>query len=191
MNNFFMDQETGYLCYRTTQEDLEKAKALFDLDYSKTNNLNHKTVYNRTESRMAGLVGEVVFGQYYKGSCEYVARGGNPYDYIVHTPQGVSAAFDVKCKYRKVKPKPNFEASVYNYQAKSDFFKEVDYYAFLSTSGNFEKVWFCGFISKTELVCSEKSVFWAKGSVDPTNKKVFHEDTLSTFYKNLQPFRLN
>lgn len=187
MSNFFFDEQVGYLCYTPTQQDREKAKELFNVNY-RNNNLNSKTVYNRLESRIAGLLGEIAFGHLFENS-EYTGKGNCPYDFVVHTPN-VSFTVDVKCKFRKCPPKPHFEASVYNYQAHGKFFGDIDYYAFLSTTEGYEKIWFCGKISKTELLCNPKTILWKKGQVDPTNNKVFHEDTLSVFYKYLTPFKL-
>ena len=187
MKNFFFDHKVGYPYYVPTQQDREKAKELFERNY-RNNNLNSRTVYNRLESRIAGLLGEIAFGHLYENS-EYVGKGNCPYDFVVYTPN-VNFTVDVKCKFRKCPPKPNFEASVYNYQAVNEFFGEVGYYAFLSTTEGFGKIWFCGKISKTDLVCSPNSVLWKKGQVDSTNGKVFHEDTLSIFYKYLSPFEI-
>ena len=184
--NFFYD--SGYLCYKPTQSDIQKATELFRVNY-RNNNLNTKTVYNREESRIAGLIGEIAFGHLYENS-EYVGKGNCPYDYVIYTPN-VNITVDVKCKFRKCPPKPIFEASIYNYQAINKFFGEVGLYAFLSTSEGYNKVWFCGMITKTDLMCDPHTILWKKGQVDPTNGKVFHEDTLSIFYKYLRPFELN
>lgn len=187
MDNFFFDNRVGYLCYVPTQGDIVKAEKLFQSSY-KNNSLNSKTVYDRKESRIAGLLGEIAFSHYYEGRCDYVGKGNVPYDFVVHGDNRHSVNVDVKCKYRRVQPKPNFEASIYNYQC-GNFFKDVDYYAFLSTSGSYEKVWFCGMINKTDLLCNPNTILWKAGQVDPTNGKVFHEDTLSIFYKYLTPFQ--
>lgn len=187
--SFYYDDENGFLCYKTKPEEIEYVINLYNLKFPDGNKLNRKTVYNRKESRIAGLLGEYVFHLYLPNAIWKINKS-LPYDFVVYGPNDLNIKVDVKCKYRKVTPKPYFEASIYNYQASSEFFGEVDYYAFLSTSGKFEKVWFCGMISKTDLVCSPDSVLWKKGQVDPSNNKVFHEDTLSTFYKNLAPFRL-
>jgi len=188
MKNFFFDEKVGYLCYTPTKQDFEKAKELMILNY-RNNNLNSKTVYDRKESRLAGLLGEIAFGHLYENS-EYTGKGDCPWDFVIWGRDGINVTVDVKTKYRKVPPKPNFEASVFNYQASSNHFGEVKYYVFLSTLGECEKIWFCGKIDKATLVCSPNSVLWKKGDIDPSNGKIFHEDTLSIFYKYLTPFSL-
>ena len=188
MKNFFFDEKVGCVCYTPTKQDREKVDYVFSTDY-RNNSLNSKTVYDRKESRMAGLFGEIAFSHYYENS-EYTGRGDCTYDFIVFNKDGTNSKADVKTKYRKVPPRNNFEASVFNYQASNNHFSEIDYYAFLSTCGNYEKIWFCGIIAKKDLTCNPNAILWKAGQVDPTNGKIFHKDTLSIFYKYLTQFTL-
>lgn len=188
MNNFYFDKSVGYMYYTPTKEDKKLAVELYHRDY-RNNNLNSKTVYARAESRVAGLLGEIAYQRYMGDIAEYTGKGDCPYDYVIWNKDGSTYTVDIKTKYRKVPPKPNFEASLFEYQSSSHF-GGVDQYVFLSTSGNFEKIWFCGSIAKNELMSSDKKVIWRAGDIDPTNNKVFHKDTISIYYKYLNQFQL-
>ena len=66
--------------------------------------------------------------------------------------------------------------------------KNVDRYVFMSTKDDFSKVWICGYIDKSDFM--NRAKFWKKGQTDPTNRKVFHENTLSVFYSQLNKYDL-
>jgi hypothetical protein len=93
------------------------------------------------------------------------------------------------CKFRTVVPRPTFEASFFAYQG-SDYYKDVDYYAFLSTITNYKIVWFCAWASKDDWLKNPKGVLWKAGQTDPTNNKTFHKDTWSVLYQHLKRFSI-
>ena len=135
---------------------------------------------------MAGLLGELVFGELFgKHRCQYVGDRNLPYDYLLEISEGVTIKVDVKTKFRKVLPKKDFEASFFAYQG-SNFFAEVDYYCFLSTTEKLDVVWFCGVANKQEWVKNPKGRLWKKGETDFSNNKTFDADTWSVQYKFLR-----
>jgi hypothetical protein len=183
MINLTLDKRNGFLMYETTPKDIALAHEIFNRDFKTTNTVNNKTVYARDESRIAGILGEIVFGDYLGDKGEYVGRGNVTYDFIVNDSKRV----DVKCKYRTVPPKPEFEASFFVYQG-APHFKDVDYYAFLSTITGYRYVWFCGLASKQDWLNNPKGRLWKAGEVDNTNGKRFDADTWSVFYRDLEQF---
>ena len=179
-DGFFIDATNGFLAYKTTAEDLRDMRTEFEEDFEKSNVLNSKTVYDREESRMAGILGEIAFGKW--AGKNGLRKKGLLYDYIY-----MGKKIDVKCKFRTVKPRPDFEASFFAYQG-SPHFKEVDNYAFLSTTKGFDVVWFCGWTSKESWLNNPHGVLWKAGMTDFTNGKTFHKDTYSVLYKYLNQF---
>jgi hypothetical protein len=182
MSNWFRDDSNGFIVYKTMSEDIELARKIHAQDFKKSNNLNGKTVYNREESRIAGILGEIVFGKYVGRLGVRGERGDVIYDYIVNGKK-----VDVKCKFRTVPPKPTFEASFFAYQSSSHF-ADVDYYAFLSTIVGYEYVWFCGVVSKQEWLKNPLGRLWKAGEIDTSNGMKFQKDTWSVFYKDLGKF---
>lgn len=185
MEKWFIDKRNGFLTYRTQAEDIKLANEIFARDYPESNLLNKNTVYDKKESRMAGILGEIVFSIYAGDHAKPSPERNSPYDFLVDGKK-----VDVKCKMRSVIPQPHFEASFFAYQSDS-YFAQVDYYAFLSTVKNFEYVWFCGYIGKDECADNPNGVLWKAGVTDPTNGKVFHKDTWSIFYRYINRFNLN
>jgi hypothetical protein len=177
-SEWFMDNRNGFLSYKPTREDLLVMEDEYKRDFKKSNILNTKTIYNKEESRKAGILGEIVFGKW--AGLQAVRHKGLLYDFILNNNK-----IDVKCKFRTVPPRPNFEASFFSYQG-AEYYKEVDYYAFLSTITNYSQVWFCAWATKDGFIKNPKGIFWKAGMVDPTNGKEFHEDTFSVFYQDLK-----
>lgn len=171
----------GFLVYKTNQDQIFEAKGIFERRFSNSFSLNDRTVYDRIESRLAGIVGEMVYQSIFPRAKKTPDKS-IPFDFY-HNDIKV----DVKCKYRKVDPKENFEASFFAYQTWNSF-KNVDRYVFMSTKDDFSKVWICGFLDKKDFM--DRAVLWKKGQVDPTNNKVFHEDTFSVFYRQLNKYEL-
>lgn len=171
----------GFLVCKTSQDQIFEAKRIFTERFSNSLSLNGRTVYDRMESRMAGIVGEIVYQALFP-TAQKTPNKDIPFDFY-HNDEKV----DVKCKYRKVAPKDNFEASFFAYQM-SGKFQTVDKYVFMSTRDSFSTVWICGYLYKKDFI--NKSVFWRKGQADPTNNKVFHEDTFSVFYSQLNKYEL-
>lgn len=186
MGEFFKDNKTGFLCYKTDASDIQEAERIYQESFANNNSLNGKTVYARKESRIAGILGEIVFGKYMGNKAKYVGRGDVAYDFETKSESGKTLKIDVKCKYRTVLPKADFEASMFNYQNSKHF--DSNFYVFLSTMGNFEYVWFCALSTKEHFVNNKNAVIWRKGETDPSNHKTFHEDTISVLYKYLSQF---
>lgn len=182
--NFYIDNDTGFLAYSTTEEDVKLAESIFEQEFSTSLNLNGKTVYAKKESRMAGILGEVVFEKfantYFDTPCIKSERGAVQYDFLFDNQR-----IDVKTKFRSVVPKQDFEASFFMYQS---VFTNVDMYAFLSTITNYKTVWFCGYLPKKQWIENSHGRIWKAGETDPTNGKVFHSDTYSVQYKYLYSF---
>jgi len=174
--------QNGFLVFRPRKDTLDEAYAEYERDFSKSNRLNSKTVYNRKGSRLAGILGEIAFKKYAIGS---VRHKNLAYDFTFN-----GKTVDVKTKYRTVSPRGNFEASIFPYQ-EGNYFKAIDYYAFLSVIEDLSTIWFCGLSTKENWLTSPKRVLWKKGETDPTNGKTFEVDTWSIFYKDLTPFMTN
>jgi hypothetical protein len=182
-NRWTIDERNNFPVYHTCQTDVDLANRIYHDKFAQSNTLNSKTVYNRQESRIAGILGEIVFGRYLEDNYKYVGMGDVPFDFIFNDKK-----IDVKCKYRTVFPRTDFEASFFAYQCSSRF-SQVDYYAFLSTMTDFRKFWFCGYISKKDWIKNPKGKLWKRGETDPSNKKRFDEDTWSVFYRDIPQFK--
>lgn len=171
----------GFIVYHTSKEQIFYAKDIFAKRFSSSFSLNSKTVYDRMESRLAGIVGEMVYQSLFPKAQKTPDRD-IPFDFL---HDGLKV--DVKCKYRKVDPRDDFEASFFEYQMKRSL-ENVNRYVFMSTKDDFSKVWICGYIDKSDFMSRAK--LWKKGQTDPTNRKVFHENTLSVFYSQLNKYEL-
>jgi hypothetical protein len=170
----------GFLVYETTPYDIELAEEEFNKRFQNNLSLNQKTVYNRRESRIAGILGEIVFQKMFPDAKKSPPKDIT-YDFILKGKK-----IDVKCKYRKVPPKSNFEASFFSYQG-ADYF-DVDLYVFMSTMGNLEKVWVCGYVSKNSFLNNPLKKLWIAGEVDSRNGMKFIKDTLCLPYSELRRF---
>lgn len=171
----------GFIIYHTTKDEIFYAKDIFAKRFSSSLSLNSRTVYDRMESRLAGIVGEMVYQNLFPKAKKTPDRD-IPFDFH-HNELKV----DVKCKYRKVDPRDDFEASFFEYQMLRSL-QNVDRYVFMSTKDDFSKVWLCGYIDKSDFM--NRAKIWKKGQTDPTNGKVFHENTLSVFYSQLNKYNL-
>lgn len=181
MNNLFYDYETKMPCYLTTKNDLNQAEEIFENNFQQSNILNRDTVYDRKESRIAGILGEIVFKNLY-GSA--TASKNITYDF-----QCDNLNVDVKCKLRNVKPKLNFEASFFAYQSTKHFDAEV--YYFMSTILPMNKVWLCGFASKKDIMNHAETILWKAGDIDRRNNMEFKRDTVCIPYKYLTKVDIN
>ena len=170
-----------FVVYEPSQKLLTFAKSIFNNRFNSSRVLNARTVYERIESRLAGIVGECVYQELFPMAKKSPDRDV-PFDFYQDGKK-----IDVKCKYRTVPPKKNFEASFFAYQI-GQHFQEVDRYVFMSTMGDFSKVWICGYIEKKDFL--DRAVVWKRGQVDPSNGKVFHEDTYSVFYNQLNQYQI-
>lgn len=171
----------GFIVYEPDQYLLSSAKAVFENRFNSSCALNSRTVYERMESRLAGIVGESVYQALFPLAKKSPDKDV-PFDFY---HDGLK--IDVKCKFRTVAPKKNFEASFFAYQM-GHRFQNVDRYVFMSTMEDFSKVWICGYIDKKDFM--SRAVLWKRGQVDPSNGKVFHEDTYSVFYSQLNKYTL-
>lgn len=178
----FTKNTNGFIEYNTKKEDLFEMENTFSKHFANNLSVNAKTVYNRPESRKAGILGELVFKKFTGLHGVLPERGDLVYDIIVN-----GAKVDVKCKFRNVVPQSNFEASFFTYQASSHF-KENQYYVFMSTIKDFSKIWICGYLSKTGWLDNPNGRLWKVGEVDPTNGKKFDAETWSVMYKFLNKF---
>jgi len=183
MDNFSID-ETGFLVYRTTTEDIILTNEIFNNTFGESLFLNEKTVYNKKTSRKAGILGEVVFpvfiNRFYKDKTCKKSVDASQHDFLVGKKR-----IDVKTKMRNVLPNMDFEASFFLYQMD---FEDVDGYVFLSTIPDLSRVWFCGYMDKSGCKNNPHGRIWLAGQTDKTNGKVFHADTFSILYKYTNQF---
>lgn len=177
-NILTFDDSNRMYKYKTTPKDIAQATAEYEQSFGKSNLINNKTVYDKKESRIAGILGEVVFKVLYPEAIKSISDMTYDFDYL-------GKKVDVKCKYRKVKPLPEYEASFFKYQSVSAF--KADEYYFMSTIHSLEYVWMCGTISKDEMMNSPHMEIWRAGDVDKTNWMRFKEDTICLKYKYLNP----
>lgn len=176
-NLLFVDKQNGFLCYKTTAEDIEEAHRRYDILFHDGNILNDHTAYDKTEGKLAGALGEIVFERIYP---ESIQSEDWAYDYTLK-----GSKIDVKCKCRGVPPFINHDASMFSYQADNSEGK-VDYYIFMSTTKTFERVWVCGFISRERLLAHEKLREFKAGETDGSNGMQFIKDTLCIKHRYLQ-----
>lgn len=181
----YYKDDNGFIVYNVSKAELDSANAIVDKEFTSSFNLNSKTVHNRRTSRVAGILGEIVFKNYYGDLTTQSPRGEYPYDFTMAGGLHV----DVKCKCRNVTPKPTFEASVYTYQL-TKYFDVVDYYVFMSTMPDFSKVWFCGYIGKDEWKNNPNGKLWLEGETDKSNGLLIKKDTWSVYYQYLRKFKL-
>lgn len=175
MENLFFDNRAKMPCYLTDANDLEIAEREYERRFANGNVLNKSTVYDRKESRMAGILGEVIFSKLYKVTA--IPKDLTiDYEYNGHK-------VDVKCKMRKVEPRTDFEASFFAYQATSKF--NADMYFFASTTEKMDKVWLCGFATKAKIMNHPEMVLWKAGEVDERNGMQFKKDTICIPYRCL------
>lgn len=175
----YIDQRTGILFVDVDDSQIASAEKLYEKCFDETSCLNDRTVYKKRESRLAGIIGEIVFRDF-MGTLA-TASGKIPYDFLVDRTLRV----DVKCKMRSVPPRLDFEASLFAYQKR--FSGQIDTYVFMSTIPSLRKVWFCGV--DTAHSFHEKAVLWKAGQTDETNRMKFNEDTLSVKYMYLRRIR--
>lgn len=174
--------KNGFLVYKTSKEEVFRAKEIFETNFGSNVTLNSKTVYDRVEARIAGILGEIVYQSIFPSSRK-TPNVSFPFDFY-HNGKNV----DVKCKCRNVPPRDNFDASFFAYQLLGEKFKHVDRYVFMSTTNDFYSVWICGYIDKKDFI--DKATFWKKGQIDSTNNKAFDEDMFSVFYSQLNKYEI-
>lgn len=172
------DETSQMYKYKTTPKDIEEAMSEYEARFEKSNLVNKKTVYDKKESRVAGILGEVVYKALYPEAIKSISDITYDFDYL-------GKKVDVKCKYRKVKPLPEYEASFFKYQSIASF--KADEYYFMSTIHSFEYVWLCGHASKEEMMNNPHMEIWRAGDIDKTNWMRFKEDTICLKYKYLSP----
>jgi len=165
------------MVYKTTPEDIKRMYDEYEENFSKSNLLNSKTVYGRKESRLAGVLGEIVFKNMYPDATKP--------DDITYDFDYKSFKIDVKCKFRTVVPSLEYEASFFLYQSTKDF--NADLYYFMSTKEPYSHVWICGFIHKADILSNPHMQIWRAGDVDRSNGMTFRKDTVCLKYKYLKP----
>lgn len=166
--------------YKTTPQDLEDAEKEYNSRFSKSNLTNDKTVYNRKHSRIAGILGEIVFKKIYP---EAKRSKDMTYDFDLE-----NFKVDVKCKYRTVNPRQEYEASFFLYQSDESF--NADLYYFMSTIPFFGYVWLCGKATKKEILENPNTEIWKQGEIDANNGMTFREDTICLKYKFLNQIKI-
>ena len=175
-----LDYSDGIPKIKITPSMRSEMNAIYAQKFSQSNRLNGHTDCLKTDSRKAGILGEIVFKALYP-----VAIISTVYDYdFIYQGKRV----DVKCKLRSAPPNWGQEASVYAYQLRKN---STDVYYFMSTTPQFEWVWICGYIERNELMLNPKSRLWKAGEFDKSNGKVFSQDTLSISYRNLKVPKLD
>jgi len=141
--------------------------------------LNQKTQVAKRDSRLAGILGEIVFERMYPTAKRSTDLR---WDYWYRDQK-----IDVKCKLRKVPPHYGLDASIYAYQLRNC---QADVYYFMSTIADFTIVWLCGWIGRKEMINHPASEHWKAGDIDDTNGKRFSADTLNLPYSKLNKIRL-
>ncbi len=174
-NVLHMDTYVKMPRYKTCPKDLQDAENEFDKRFPKSNLMNSKTVYDRKHSRIAGILGEIVFNKIYPEA--------KPSKDLTYDFNWDDFKIDVKCKYRTVVPSLEFEASFFLYQAGEKF--NADLYYFMSTVPSMEYVWICGFLSKKGILENPNTQIWKQGMIDENNGMIFREDTICLKYKYL------
>jgi hypothetical protein len=176
MDNLILDSRNNMYCYLVSDAERELAEEDYQREFSETNLMNSKTVYNRKESRIAGILGEMVFKTLYPEAVKVIQDITYDFDYK-------NLKIDVKCKIRKVAPTYNFEASFFVYQSTGKF--NADTYYFMSTTRDYQKVWICGWGSKDHILNHENMELWKAGTTDTNNGMSFKQDTICLKYKYL------
>lgn len=172
----FNDPENNMPCYTVTVADLQEVAKKYNELFDGTNVVNSRTIYNRKQSRIAGLLGEIVFKKIYPDAVE---SSDLTYDFDYE-----GFKIDVKCKFRKYPPTPEYEASFFLYQTNKKF--NADLYYFMSTLPDYSYVWLCGYIKKDDIMNNPNKEIWRAGEIDKKNGMHFREDTLCLKYKYLQ-----
>ena len=111
---------------------------------------------------LAGFIGEQIALEYLGGTWH------NTYSYDIILPNGKKV--DVKTKQTSVKPLPNYDCSISNYNTK----QSCDMYAFVRVKNDLTVGWYLGSMDKKEYF--EKAVFVKKGDVDPSNNYTARSD---------------
>lgn len=167
--------------YEMTDADRRRMYEMYWAQYANNQNrLNDKTVYARKNSKLAGIAGEIAFGHYAGAGCQYVGDTSRQIDFITK-----GGSVDVKTKLRSVAPRLDFDGSIWGYAN-----NKVDYYAFMSVMDDFQLVWFCGFITKSDFLTHDQRHRWMEGETDHSNGLEFAADTISLNYKHMRQFTL-
>ena len=182
MDRIFIDKKNGFPYYTTSLQDIEDTQTAFDKLFTHGNMLNGNSVYDKRDSKFAGVLGEIVFKKLYP---EYTKELDDlSFDFGFN-----GSKIDVKCKLRNVPPRKDYEASFFVYQSTSKF--NADTYYFMSTTPKFELVWLCGFISKEDMLQHPNKELWLAGDVDTKNNMKFRKDTVCLKYMYLNKVDLN
>jgi|TARA_R110002074_G_scaffold33133_1_gene92495 hypothetical protein len=128
----------------------------------------------RSAGNMAGFLGEQVVLSIIGG------EWANTYDYDLISNTGNKV--DVKTKQTTAVPRPYYEASVANFNAK----QLCDYYAFVRIHKDFTVAWYMGAMRKLEYYT--QSNFLNKGDIDPDNNFVVRADCHNLPYSKLTEF---
>jgi hypothetical protein len=124
------------------------------------------------KGNIAGFIGEQIALHFLGGTWE------NTYEYDIILPDG--KRIDVKTKQTSVKPRPDYECSVTNYNTK----QKCDAYAFVRLKNDLTVGWYLGCLDKEKYL--EKATFMRKGDVDPGNTYMFKADCYNLAIKELE-----
>lgn len=170
--------ESEFLIAEITSSMRLMAEAEFRSHMKNSIVLNEKTVYARKSSRLAGIIGEMVFVELYPQAEKSKDYG---YDFLYN-----GLRVDVKTKCRHCPPRISDQASVFSYQNG----KRTDLLYFMSTTPEFERIWLCGWITITEFLHHPELERWRGGQIDTSNGMKFIADTLSLRYEQLNSIQL-
>jgi len=168
--------QNGFAVVQIPPQFQREMRKRYQAMYHGNPKLNENTQTVKKASRLAGILGEIVFENIYPQARR--SRDLN-WDYNL---QGNK--IDVKCKLRKCEPNSHHEASLYQYQLPNS---PVEIYYFMSTTGLFNRVWLCGWINREDMLKHPNAKRWERGERDETNGKVFSTDTLNLGYEYLRP----
>ena len=170
--------ESEFLIAEITSSMRLMAEAEFRSHMKNSIVLNEQTVYARKSSRLAGILGELVFAELYPQAKKSKNLG---YDFLYN-----GLRVDVKTKCRHYPPRISDQASVFSYQNG----KHIDLLYFMSTTPEFERMWLCGWITISEFMHHPELERWKGGQVDTNNGMKFIADTHSLKYEYLSPIRI-
>lgn len=160
---------------RTEPDMLWEMERRYRRQYNDNPTLNHLTQVRKKDSRLAGILGEIIFERLYPTS---IPSTDLRWDYWYKGKR-----IDIKCKLRRVPGNIMQEASIYEYQFKNS---KGEVYYFMSTMPTFQKVWLCGWIGKQEMINHPEAKHWKRNDKDYSNGKQFSADTLNLGYAYLR-----
>lgn len=124
-----------------------------------------KNSIRQQRGKLVGLLGEEIVKKFFNVPVKQDEAG---YDFDIVSPEGWK--LEVKTKERSVKPKPNYECSV----AQFNHTQDCDLYVFVSVLNDYSTGWICGWLTPEDF--KKKSTKFKKGDKDPSNNFTFRAD---------------